>query len=38
MDYENSEVFLLYYDRSENNPYTKATDSNLNKSIPEEIT
>jgi hypothetical protein len=38
MDYENSEVFLLYYDKSENNPYTKATDSDLSKSNPERIT
>lgn len=36
MDYENSEVFLLYYDKSENNPYKKATD--LLKSNPEKIT
>jgi hypothetical protein len=29
MDYENAEVFLLYYDKSENNPYkkTKCNDS-----------
>ena len=37
MDYENAEVFLLYYDRSEDNPYKKAKDTDLAKSNPSQI-
>ena len=35
MDYENSEVFLLYYDTSRENPYTYGT---ITKSNPTQIT
>lgn len=38
MDYENAEIFLLYYDKSEGDPYKKASDSDLRKSDIQQIT
>ena len=37
MDYDNSEIFLLYYDNSNGNPYRKIVDSDIQQSKIDEI-
>ena len=38
MDYENAEIFLLYYDDVPDKPYVKINDNELTPSQPEQIT